>query len=116
MKYSKEFKLECVMKYKNGEHINVPLGVRHKSFRDQIRRWVKIFESMGEYGLDHNRPTITVNQRIKLFKRVENGESYTKVANSVGIQEGLLIKWHNIYLQNGIEGLKYLKRGKKKMI
>lgn len=115
MKYSKEFKLECVMKYKNGEHINVPLGVRNKSFRNQIRRWVKIFESMGEYGLDHNRPTITVKQRIKLFMRVENGESYTKVANSVGIQEGLLIKWHNIYLQNGIEGLKYLKRGKKKM-
>ena len=30
MKYSKEFKLECVMKYKNGEYINVPSDVRRK--------------------------------------------------------------------------------------
>ena len=43
MKYSKEFKLECVMKYKNGEHIHDPPGVRHKYFRNQVRRWVKIF-------------------------------------------------------------------------
>ena len=115
MKYSKEFKLECVMKYKNGEHINDPPGVRHKCFRNQVRRWVKIFESMGESGLEHNRPTITVKQRIELFMRVENGESYTNVANSVGLQEGQLIKWHKIYLQNGIEGLQSLKRGKQKM-
>lgn len=106
MKYSKEFKLECIMKYKNGQYINIPPDVSHKSFHKQIRRWIKIFESMGEYGLEHNRPTITVQHRIKLFMRVENGESYTQVATSVGIHEGLLIKWHKIYLQNGIEGLK----------
>ena len=115
MKYSKEFKLECVMKYKNGEHIHDPPGVRHKYFRNQVRRWVKIFESMGESGLEHNRPTITVKQRIELFLRVENGESYTNVANSVGLQEGQLIKWHKIYLQNGMEGLQSLKRGRPKM-
>lgn len=103
------------MKYKTGEHIHDPPGVRHKYFRNQVRRWVKIFESMGESGLEHNRPTITVKQRIELFLRVENGESYTNVANSVGLQEGQLIKWHKIYLQNGMEGLQSLKRGRPKM-
>ena len=32
MKYSKEFKLECVMKYKNGECINVPPDVKNIFF------------------------------------------------------------------------------------
>ena len=37
------------------------------------------------------------------------------MANSVGIQESLLIKWHKIYRQEGIDGLKSLKRGRSAM-
>jgi len=115
MKYSKEFKLECVMKYKNGEHIEDPPGVKHKSFYRQVKRWVHHFDAMGEDGLDHSRPTIPTEKRLELFIRVENGESYTSVAGSVGVQESQLIKWHKIYRQEGIEGLQSLKRGKPKM-
>lgn len=115
MKYTKEFKLECVMKYKNGQRINDPPGVRHRQFQDQVRRWVRIYDSLGEIGLDHNRPTISVEDRLELFVRVENGESYTSVAASAGIISDLLIKWHNIYRQEGIKGLKSLKRGRPKM-
>ena len=50
MKYSKEFKLECVMKYKNGEHIKDPPGTKHKTFHDQVLngyvfiiQWAKLF-------------------------------------------------------------------------
>lgn len=115
MKYSKEFKLECVMKYKNREYIKDPPGVKHGSFHQQIIKWIKIYDSMGEAGLDHGRPTIPIEKRIELFVRVENGESYNSVATSAGIQDSLLSKWHNIYRQEGIEGLKSLKRGKPKM-
>ena len=115
MKYSKEFKLECVMKYKNGIHIADPPGVRHRKFQNQIRKWVRIYDSLGEIGLDHNRPTISIEDRLKLFIRVENGESYNSVAISAGIQDSLLSKWHKIYRQEGIEGLQSLKRGKPKM-
>lgn len=115
MKYTKEFKLECVKKYKNGEYIEDPPGVKHDSFREQIRRWVHIYDSMGEIGLDHNRPTLSIEKRLELFIRVENGESYGSVAHSAGIQNDLLIKWHKIYRQEGIEGLQSLKRGKPKM-
>lgn len=115
MKYSKEFKLECVKKYKNGEYIKDPPGVIHKHFHNQIRRWVHQYDSLGEIALDHNRPTLSIDKRLQLFVRVQNGESYTSVAHSVGIQEELLIKWHKIYLQEGIEGLQSLKRGKPKM-
>lgn len=115
MKYSKEFKLECVRKYKNGEYIEDPPGVTHSGFHHQVMKWNKIFDSMGEDGLDHSRPTIPIEKRIELFIRIENGESYQSVAFSVGIQPDLLIKWHKIYRQEGIEGLQSLKRGRPKM-
>jgi len=115
MKYSKEFKLDCVMRYKNGDSIKDPSGVIHVCFRKQLLRWVKIYDSLGEAGLEHGKPTLDINQRIKLIERVEAGESYTSAALSAGIQNDLLSKWHKIYKEKGIDGLKLLKRGKSPM-
>ena len=113
MKYSKEFKLECIQKYKNGDYIKDPPGVKHKQFHRQVARWSKIYDSLGEAGLEHGKPTLDISQRIELIKRVEAGEPYTSVAYSAGIYEDLLIKWHKIYQDKGIDGLKLLKRGRK---
>ena len=113
MKYSKEFKLECVQRYKNGDRIDDPPGVKHKAFSDQLLRWVRIYDSLGEAGLQHGRPTLDTDQRIELINRVEAGETYTSVALSVGIKNSLLINWHKIYQDKGIDGLKLLKRGRK---
>ena len=115
MKYTKEFKLKCIRKYKNGEYIEDPPGLRHKAFREYLARWVKTYDSLGEAGLEHRRPTLNINQRLELIKRIESGESYRQVAYSAGIQAELLIKWHDIYLESGIDGLKSLKRGKQPM-
>lgn len=115
MKYSQEFKLDCVKKYKNGEYIEDPPGTKHESFHRQVMRWVRIYDSLGEMGLSHNRPKLSIEEKLILFARVENGESYTSAANSQGIQEGQLIKWHRIYLEKGIDGLKSLKRGRPTM-
>ena len=115
MKYTKEFKLECVLKYRNGECIPDPPGVRHAVFRDQVIRWNKIYDSLGEAGLEHGRPTLDIMQRVELIRRVENGESYDAVACSAGIKNDLLIKWHRIYLEKGMDGLKSLKRGRPSM-
>ena len=115
MKYSKQFKLECVQRYKNGDYIEDPPGIKHKSFHDQILRWTEIHDSLGEAGLEHGRPTLDVDQITELINRVEAGESYTGAARSLGIQECLLIKWHKIYQEKGIDGLKLLKRGRPSM-
>ena len=115
MKYSKEFKLECVQRYKNGDYIEDPPEVKHSNFRDQVRKWARTYDSLGEKGLEHGRPTLDINQRIELFNRVEAGESYTSVALSAGILDDLLIKWHKIYQEKGIDGLILLKRGKSSM-
>ena len=115
MKYSKGFKLECIQKYKNKEYLKDPPGVNHKIFLDQVRKWARIYDFLGESGIEHNKPTLTLEQRLELFNKVEDRESYRLVADSVGIGNDLLIKWHNIYRQKGIDGYKSLKRGRKPM-
>ena len=115
MKYTKEFKLNCIRKYKNGEFIENPPGVKRKLFKKQILIWVHIYDNLGEVGLDHNKPKLSAETIVELIERVESGESYSQVALSVGRQDDLLIKWHKIYLQDGIDGLKSLKRGRKPM-
>ena len=113
MKYSKEFKLECVQRYKNGDYIEDPPGVKHKHFHKLILEWNRVYDSLGEVGLEHGRPTLDINKRVELINRVEAGESYCSVALSLGIKADQLIKWHKIYQEKGIDGLKLLKRGRK---
>lgn len=115
MKYTKEFKLECVLRYRDGKCIPDPPGVRHAAFHDQVIKWNKIYDSMGEAGLEHGRPTLDIEQRVELIRRVGNGESYDAVACSAGIRSDLLIKWHRIYSEKGMDGLKSLERGRPSM-
>ena len=115
MRYTKEFKLKCIKKYKNGEFINDPPGVKHNVFHRQILEWTSIYDKLGEVGIDHKKAKLSVETIIELIERVESGEPYAQVAHSVGRHHDLLIKWHMIYLQGGIDGLKSLKRGKKPM-
>ena len=114
MKYSKEFKLECIRKRKEGVYIETPPGFKERRcFLNQVRRWSEIYDSLGEAGLEHGKPTLDLDQRLELIQRVEAGESYQSAALSAGIQDDLLAKWHRIYKEFGIDGLKSLKRGRK---
>ena len=116
MKYSKEFKLECIRKRKEGVYIQTPPGFKNRDrFMSQIRKWSIIYDSLGEAGLGHGKPTLDIDQRLELIRRVENGESYYSVACSAGIGSDALTKWHGIYTESGIDGLKSLKRGKPSM-
>ena len=116
MKYSKEFKLECVRKRKEGIHIETPEGLKSRnSFSSQLRKWIRIYDSLGEAGLEHGRPTLDTEQRLELIRRVEGGESYNSAALSAGIRDDLLARWHEIYKKSGMDGLQSLKRGKRPM-
>jgi len=116
MKYTKEFKLECIRKRKEGIYIETPPGIKRRTvFLGQLRRWEITFRSLGEAGLEHGKPTLDIDQRLELIQRVENGESYNHAARSAGIGDDLLIKWHRIYLESGIDGLKSIKRGRPSM-
>jgi len=118
MKYSKEFKLECIRKRKAGELIELPPGIKRgprdrDHFLDQIIRWEKIYDVLGEAGLDHNRTILDANKKLELIGRVEAGESYRSVAASAGIKSTNLLTWHKAYIESGIEGLQSRKKGRK---
>lgn len=112
MRYTKEFKLECIRKYKAGEHIDDPGGCKHKTFQHKVRIWSRIYESLGEIGLEHKKPKRTWQDKMNMIQRVLNGESISEVAYSNGTQDSLLSKWFKIYQESGIDGLKLDKRGR----
>ena len=41
MRYSYEFKLMCVDKYRQGKWPDTPSGVKEKTFHDMVRIWAK---------------------------------------------------------------------------
>ena len=110
MRYSKEYKLECIKKHKNGEHILDPGGCTHKTFHDKVRHWVRISDKLGEVGLDHKKLKLTIDDKIEICNRVSNGETMTEVAISYGREESNISKLYKNYLQYGIDGLKSNKK------
>lgn len=114
MKYSKEFKLELIRKRKNNEYIPAMNGYSLKQWHQMIREWERIYDYLGEAGLDHSKPKLSLNDKITMINRVNNGESIKDVSFSYGRKVDSLSKWIKIYRQYGIDGLKSLKQGRKK--
>ena len=108
MKYSWEFKLECVTKYKNGEHITVA-GSRtfRRSFMNHVRKWVKIYDDLGIEGLKHSSTNKdwTPEKRFELVAKVLVGNSIKNVAKNAYISDGQLYRWVRRYNEKGIDGL-----------
>ena len=106
MRYTKEFKLECVRKHKAGERIDCPGGCKRHTFMDTVREWVAIYDALGEIGLEHKKPKRDWKAKLEMIRRVEEGESLRSVALSNGIKHDLLSKWLKIYREAGLDGLK----------
>ena len=112
MRFTKEFKLECIRKYKAGERIDDPGGCKHETFRNTVVEWVRIYDAMGEIGLEHKKPKRSWQDKLDMIERVLGGESIKSVALSNGIKGYLLSKWCKIYKKSGIDGLKLDRRGR----
>ncbi len=112
MRYTKEFKLECIRKHKSGEQIDDPSGCKHSTFHDMVVRWARIYDSLGEVGLEHKKPKRSWKDKMDMIQRIIDGESIQGVALSNGIQCTLLSKWYKIYQESGIDGLKLVRRGR----
>ena len=108
MKYSWEFKLECVNKYKNGEYINISGSPGfHHDFMNHVRDWVAAYDELGVDGLKHS-PTNknwTPKKRFELVAKVLAGNSIRSVANNAHIDSGQLYQWVRRYNEKGIDGL-----------
>lgn len=96
MKYTLEFKLECVEKYKKGIRIDLPPGVKHRAtFPHYLMGWIKAYEDLGAEGLMHksgNREWAP-EERLPLVAKVLAGSSMREVARSGRIPYGTLHQW-----------------------
>ena len=119
MKYSLEFKMECVQKYINGEYISTPGKTRKQrgSFLNQVRCWAKNYNDLGIDGLKHSSTNINWNQekRFELVAKVLAGNSIKSVAKQAHINDGQLYQWVKRYREKGIDGLQLRKGRKPKM-
>ena len=99
-------------KFKAGERIDDPTGCKHVSFHECVRKWSKIYDSLGEAGFEHKIQKRSWEDKFNMIQRVLDGESFSEVALSNGIQPDLLIKWFKMYQVSGVDGLKLDKRGR----
>ena len=108
MKYSWKFKLECVNKYKNGEHIIFPgTPSQHHNFMYHVRAWAMAYDDLGIDGLKHSsiNKDWTPEQRFELVAKVLAGNSIQSVSKNAHINSGQLTQWVRRYNEKGMDGL-----------
>ena len=115
MRYSYEFKKNCVEMYYRGEYPDTPDGLGDKRFHQKIREWVRIEEACGSEALRHKNQnkTWSPEERYALVARVLAGESNKTVALSSGINQGQLYQWVHKYKIYGYNGLIPMQKGRK---
>ena len=114
MRYSYEFKRNCVDLYRQGQWPETPEGVKEQSFRFQIREWGRIEDAHGPEALRHQNQSKewTAEERYELVAQVLSGKSCLSVAVSAGINGGQLYQWVRKYKNSGYNGLVNMKKGR----
>ena len=99
MKYSYEYKRQCVTLYRQGSWPLTPKGVQPQHFRDMIRRWAKREEAQGPEALRHKaqNKVWTAAEKLALVAKISAGYSICSVACQVGINSG--IREENAYIK-----------------
>lgn len=114
MKYSYEYKMECVDLYRQGKWPKAPDGLDQKSFRNKIREWVRIEEAQGPEALRHKaqNKVWSADEKYELVSKVLAGNSVRETSISAGIDSGLLYSWVRCYKLKGYAGLAAQRKGR----
>ena len=114
MKYSYEYKRMCVELYRQGKWPETPEGAAERTFRSNIRKWVRMENSGGPEALQHKNQNKewTAEQRYELVAQVLAGKSIGETAISAGIDSGQLHQWVKRYKIEGYQGLTTLRKGR----
>ncbi len=115
MRYSFEFKLECVQFYKTtGTYPPSPEGVKLNSFKSRVREWTSLYNEHGAEVLRHlneNRKW-TPEEKLFLINQYKAGKTMNSVAVEAGIRCCLLSVWIRKYEELGYNGLVESKKGR----
>ena len=115
MRYSNEYKKNCIELYRQGKWPETPDGIKKKNFHNMIRRWERRVQSQGPEAVEHgngNRKW-TTEEKMELVSQVLAGKSNQEVALSAGINSGTLYQWVQKYKTEGYNGLIANKRGRR---
>ncbi len=114
MRYSHEYKLNCIELYKQGKWPETPEGIKEHNFRIMIGRWAQIEDSQGPEALQHKKfnKAWTPEEKLELISQVIAGKANQAVAFSAGIDSGMLYRWVRKYKTLGYNGLADMKKGR----
>ena len=114
MRYSYEYKLECVELYRRGQWPETPDGVSQQRFRHNIRDWARMEENCGSEVLKHKNfnKIWSPDEKYELVAKVIAGSARRDVALKAGINPGMLYQWVQKYKLQGYNGLVEQKKGR----
>jgi|SRR5699024_1765169 len=109
-KYNFNFKLAVVTAYLTGEGGHKSLADRFSiTDKSTVRKWVKVYEVMGESDLKRVKSHKTYSVQFKLDVlqyKLRTEESYQDVAFKFDIHEpSIIANWMRIWRKEGIDGL-----------
>lgn len=107
MRYSYEFKMNCVELYKEGKYPDTPEGINRRNFRIMVRRWVRQIEGAGEDAVKHSsiNKVWSAEEKYSLVAQVIAGKSCQEVSLAAGLTTGQLYNWVKKYKIEGYQGL-----------
>ena len=113
MRYSYEFKVKCVEMYERGEYPDTPNGITTRKFRDTIRKWKRMVDSLGVSSLrpKSKNKKWKPEEKLVLVSKILAGYSYNSVALENGINYRILYNWVQKYKEKGYNGLVDEKKG-----
>lgn len=108
MKFTYEEKIKLVEQYLKDEVYHYPEGMDKRLFSRTLQVWVKRYKDLGPESLKRqpNRK-LTAKDRLKLVKKVLNGESIQTVAVNSHIHGSQISLWVRNYKKDGLDGLEY---------
>ncbi len=115
MRYSYEFKKECVSLYRQGKWADTPQGLSDDTFRSKIRRWCRIEDLYGPEALKPRRThkIYSPDEKLSIISEVLVGKSVLEVSIENGIENTLIHQWLRKYRIEGYNGLVNKQNGRK---
>ena len=115
MRYSYEFKKQCVEMYRQGILPTIPEGISKKQFQRYIRRWMRMEDAQGPDVLKHKSiyKVWSPEEKLELVNKALSGKGVQPTALEAGIHPGLLHQWVRKYKIYGYNGLIPKQKGRR---
>jgi transposase len=113
-KFTRSEKLSAALAVEAGESC-ASVGKRYGMSRRVIRHSVNLYREYGEGGFRAKNSSYTVEQKLVVLEAMHSrGMSQEEAAVKFGIKDSSTVsQWERKYLENGMEGLKPKKKGRR---